>query len=47
MVWFMNAYDYPLNVGGKPFFSFIFPFPVMYEMNILRGLRYVRWYVHS
>ena len=24
MVWFMNAYDYPLNVGGKPFFSFIF-----------------------
>ena len=35
MVWFMNAYDYPLNVGGKPFFSFIFPFPVMYEMNIL------------
>ena len=35
MVWFMNAYDYPLNVGGKPFFTYIFPFPVMYEMNIL------------
>ncbi|MAH12542.1 MAG: hypothetical protein CMO33_02240 [Verrucomicrobia bacterium] len=35
MIWFMNAYDYPLNVGGKPFFTFIFPFPVMYEMNIL------------
>lgn len=35
MVWFMNAFDYPLNVGGMPFFSYIFPFPVMYEMNIL------------
>jgi hypothetical protein len=35
MVWFMNAYDYPLNVGGKPFFTYILPFPVMYEMNIL------------
>mgnify|MGYP002082445865 CR=1 FL=1 len=24
MVWYMNAYDYPLIVGGKPFFSPIF-----------------------
>lgn len=35
IVWFMNAYDYPLTVGGKPFFSPIFPFPVFYELTIL------------
>lgn len=35
MVWYMNAYDYPLIVGGKPFFSPIFPFPVFYELTIL------------
>lgn len=35
MVWYMNAYDYPLIVGGKPFFSPIFPFPVFYEATIL------------
>src|SRR5262245_30841710 len=33
LVWYMNAYDYPLTVGGKPFFSFIFPFPVFYELT--------------
>lgn len=37
IVWFMNAYDYPLIVGGKPFFSPIFPFPVFYELTILLG----------
>ena len=35
MVWFMNSFDYPLIVGGKPFYSPIFPFPVSYEMTIL------------
>lgn len=35
LTWYMNAYDYPLNVGGKPFWSFIFPFPIMYELTIL------------
>lgn len=35
MVWYMNAYDYPLTVGGKPFFSPIFPFPIFYELTIL------------
>lgn len=35
MVWFMNYYDYPLIVGGKPFFSPVFPFPVVYEATIL------------
>lgn len=35
IVWFMNAYDYPLIVGGQPFFSPVFPFPIMYELTIL------------
>lgn len=37
MVWFMNQFDYPLVVGGKPYFSPIFPFPVAYELTILLG----------
>lgn len=35
MTWFMNGYDYPLIVGGKPYWSPIFPFPVHYELTIL------------
>mgnify|MGYP005745473683 FL=1 len=35
MVWYMNAFDYPLIVRGQPFFSPVFPFPIMYEMTIL------------
>lgn len=35
ITWFMNGYDYPLNVGGKPYWSPIFPFPIMYELTIL------------
>ena len=35
MIWFMNAYDYPLVVGGKPYFSPMFAFPVSYELTIL------------
>jgi hypothetical protein len=31
----MNSYDYPLIVGGKPYWSVIFPFPVIYECTIL------------
>jgi hypothetical protein len=30
MIWFTNAYDYPLIVGGKPYFSPMFAFPVSY-----------------
>jgi len=37
MIWWMNAYDYPLGVGGKPLFSPIFSFPVAYECTILLG----------
>jgi len=37
MIWWMNAYDYPIIVGGKPLFSPIFSFPVAYELTILLG----------
>jgi hypothetical protein len=35
MVWFMNAFDYPLIIRGQPYFSPVFPFPIMYELTIL------------
>lgn len=35
ITWYMNGFDYPLIVGGKPFWSPIYPFPVMYELTIL------------
>jgi hypothetical protein len=35
IAWFMGAFNYPLIVGGKPFFDFVFPFPVAYELTIL------------
>lgn len=35
MIWWMNAYDYPLIVGGKPYFSPMFAFPISYELTIL------------
>lgn len=35
MIWYMNSYDYPLIVGGKPYFSPVFSFPVAYELTIL------------
>ncbi len=34
IVWYMNM-DYPLVVGGKPYFSPVFPFPIFYELTIL------------
>ncbi|MDB6031310.1 MAG: ABC-type Fe3+ transport system protein [Verrucomicrobiales bacterium] len=37
MIWWMNAYDYPIVVGGKPLFSPIYSFPVCYELTILLG----------
>jgi len=37
MIWWMNAYDYAITVGGKPLFSPIFGFPVAYECTILLG----------
>ena len=37
MIWFMNAFDYPLVVGGKPMLSPFFAFPPSYELTILFG----------
>ncbi len=35
MIWFMNAFDYGIAVGGKPLFSPFSAFPVSYELTIL------------
>lgn len=37
IVWFMNYYDYPFIIGGRPYWSMVFPFPVYYELTILFG----------
>ena len=37
MIWFMNAFDYPIVVGGKPMFSPYSAFPPSYELTILFG----------
>src|SRR5437763_17019854 len=37
MIWFMNALDYPIVVGGKPMFSPFAAFPPSYELTILFG----------
>ena len=35
MIWWMNAYDYKIVIGGKPMFSPFYAFPVSYELTIL------------
>jgi hypothetical protein len=35
MIYYMNGFDYRLVVGGKPFFSPLYAFPVSYELTIL------------
>jgi hypothetical protein len=37
LIWFCNAFDYPLIVGGKPMFSPHAAFPPSYELTILFG----------
>ena len=37
MIWWMNAVDYPILVGGKPMFSPFIAFPPSYELTILFG----------
>lgn len=34
-IWWANSWEYPLVVGGKPYFSPMFAFPVSYELTIL------------
>ncbi|HWA08429.1 MAG TPA: DUF3341 domain-containing protein [Opitutaceae bacterium] len=35
LIYFADAYIYPVVVGGKPYFSPMFAFPVSYELTIL------------
>jgi Protein of unknown function (DUF3341) len=37
MIWWMNACDYPIVIGGKPMFSPFSAFPPSYELTILFG----------
>jgi hypothetical protein len=37
MIWFMNKFDYPILIGGKPLFSPFSAFPPSYELTILFG----------
>jgi len=37
MIWFMNAHDYRIEIGGKPMFSPFSAFPPSYELTILFG----------
>lgn len=37
MIWYMNAHDYAIPVGGKPLFSPFSAFPPSYELTILLG----------
>jgi hypothetical protein len=37
MIWWMNAFDYRIVVGGKPMFSPYGAFPPSYELTILLG----------
>jgi hypothetical protein len=35
LIWWSGAYNFRLVVGGKPFFSPLFAFPISYELTIL------------
>ena len=35
ILWWCNAYDYPLDVGGRPVFSFWTDVPIVFETAIL------------
>jgi hypothetical protein len=37
LIWFMNAHDYRIVIGGKPMFSPFSAFPPSYELTILFG----------
>jgi hypothetical protein len=37
MIWWMNAANYPILIGGKPMFSPFGAFPPSYELTILLG----------
>jgi hypothetical protein len=35
IIWFCNAFDYPLNVGGRPLDSIVSDIPIMFETTVL------------
>lgn len=35
MQWWMGGVDYPLNIGGKPFFAIEPSIPIMFELTVL------------
>ncbi len=37
MIWYMNKFNYPIVIGGKPLFTPLYAFPVSYELTILLG----------
>lgn len=37
MQWWMNAYDYPYLISGKPYFSLPANIPVIFELTVLFG----------
>ena len=37
MIWYLNAFDYKIVIGGKPMFSPFAAFPPSYELTILFG----------
>lgn len=37
MIWYMNDFDFPIVIGGKPMFSPFSAFPPSYELTILFG----------
>src|SRR2546430_13324584 len=37
LIWWMNAFDYAIPIGGKPMYSPFGAFPPSYELTILLG----------
>lgn len=35
LIWYMMAYDWPMNIGGKPHFAFPDFVPIMFELTVL------------
>jgi len=35
MIWYMMAYDWPMDIGGKPHFAFPDFVPIMFELTVL------------
>lgn len=35
VTWYTSVYDWPINVGGKPFFSLPAFIPIMFELTVL------------